>query len=140
MVIPASTSLAPRTALFSAGPSGFLRFEPGRGHVWTTYTGEDTVVDSSATEVRGMPEFGAGSDVVARYDDSTRTVKLRDMAAGGTAATIPLPDGHTYRGTLGRTVVTTASSSGYKFHLLDLQDDGSVRDRAAAGVPTASPC
>ncbi|MEV5841178.1 FG-GAP-like repeat-containing protein [Streptomyces sp. NPDC051985] len=135
VVIPASTSLAPRTSLFSAGPSGFLRFEPGRGHVWTTYTGADTVVDASATEVWGMPEFGAGSDVVARYDDGTRTVTLRDMGAAGAVTTIALPTGHTYRGTLGRTVVTTASSSGYKFHLLDLQDDGTVRDRAAVGVP-----
>ncbi|WP_048585020.1 FG-GAP-like repeat-containing protein [Streptomyces viridochromogenes] len=136
MVIPASTSLTPATDLFSAGPSGFLRREPGRGHVWTTYTGEDTVVDASATEVRGMPEFGAGSDVVARYDDSTRTVKLRDMAAGGTSTTIPLPDGHTYQGTLGRTVVTTGwTDSRLMWHLLELQDDGTVGDRAVPGVP-----
>ncbi|MFF9206578.1 FG-GAP-like repeat-containing protein [Streptomyces sp. NPDC014986] len=139
VVIPAATSLRPQTALFSAGPSGFLRHEPGRGHIWTTYTGEDTVVDSSAAEVWGMPEFGAGSDVVARYDDDARTVTLRDMAAGGTATTIPLPDRHTYQGTLGRTVVTTAwSGTGddLTWHLFDLQDDGTVRDRTVAGVPT----
>ncbi|MFE1878760.1 FG-GAP-like repeat-containing protein [Streptomyces diastatochromogenes] len=136
VVIPAETSLLPRTSLLSAGPSGFLRYEPGRGHLWTTYTGEDTVVDASATEVWGMPEFGAGSDVVARYDDNARTVSLRDMAAGGTTATLPLPSGHTYRGTLGRTVVTTAWSDGNSgWHLLDLQDDGTVRDRPVAGVP-----
>ncbi|MFB7336466.1 FG-GAP-like repeat-containing protein [Streptomyces adustus] len=136
VVIPASTSLTPATHLFGAGPSGFLRYEPGRGHVWTTYTGEDTVVDASATEVDGMPEFGAGSDVVARYDAGTRTVKLRDMAAGGTGTTIPLPDGHTYRGTLGRTVVTTGWRDGrLMWHLLDLQDDGTVGDREVAGVP-----
>ncbi|MFJ3667785.1 FG-GAP-like repeat-containing protein [Streptomyces sp. NPDC090106] len=135
VVIPAQTSLRPATALFSAGASGFLRYEPGRGHLWTTYTGEDTVVDASATEVWGMPDFGAGSDVVARYDDDTRAVTLRDMAAGGALTTLALPGGHTYQGTLGRTVVTTVSSSGHKFHLLDLQDDGTVRDRAAADVP-----
>lgn len=135
VVIPAETSLLPRTALLSAGPSGFLRYEPGRGHLWTTYAGVDTVVDSSATESWGMPEFGAGSDVVARYDSDAGTVTLRDMAAGGTAVTIPVPEGHTYQGTIGRTVVTTASSGNWKWHLLDAQDDGTVRDRAVADVP-----
>ncbi|MGW4752290.1 FG-GAP-like repeat-containing protein [Streptomyces chartreusis] len=135
VVIPAETSRLPRTALFSAGPTGFLRYEPGRGHVWTTYAGTDTVVDSSAGEVWGMPEFGAGSDVVARYDGGSRTVTLRDMAAAGAVKTIALPDGHTYRGTLGRTVVTTASSGGWSWHLLDLRDDGTVRDRTVTGVP-----
>ncbi len=136
LVIPAQTSLLPQTALFSAGPSGFLRYEPGRGHVWTTYTGEDTVVDASADEVWGMPEFGAGSDVVARYDGSARTVTLRDMGAGGAVTTIALPKGHTYRGTLGRTVVTTAwTVDRLTWHLLDLQDDGTVGDRAVSGVP-----
>lgn len=135
-VIPASTSLVPATHLFGAGPSGFLRGEPGRGQVWTTYTGEDTVVDASATELWGMPEFGAGSDVVARYDDSTRTVRLRDMAAGGTSTAIPLPDGHTYQGTLGRTVVTTGPrAGGLTWHLLGLEADGTVEDRAVAGGP-----
>ncbi|MFF5014403.1 FG-GAP-like repeat-containing protein [Streptomyces sp. NPDC001165] len=136
VVVPAETSLLPRTALLSAGTSGFLRYEPGRGHLWTTYTGEDTVVDASATEVWGMPDFGAGSDVVARYDDGTRTVSLRDMGAGGTTVPLPLPTGHTYVGTLGRTVVTTAwSGDNLGWHLLDVQDDGTVRDRTVAGVP-----
>lgn len=135
VVIPAETSRLPRTALFSAGPTGFLRHEPGRGHLWTTYAGTDTVVDSSAGEVWGMPEFGAGSDVVARYDGGSRTVTLRDMAAAGAVTKIALPDGHTYRGTLGRTVVTTASSGGWSWHLLDLRDDGTVRDRTVTGVP-----
>ncbi|MFF5156269.1 FG-GAP-like repeat-containing protein [Streptomyces sp. NPDC000348] len=136
VVIPASTSLKPETHLFSAGPSGFLRHEPGRGHVWSTYTGADTVVDASATDIWGMPEFGAGSDVVARHDDGTRTVTLRDMAAGGTAATVPLPDGDVYQGTLGRTVVTTGTRSGrLTWHLLDLQGDGTVGDRAVTGAP-----
>ncbi|WP_371661065.1 FG-GAP-like repeat-containing protein [Streptomyces sp. NBC_00280] len=135
VIIPAETSLQPWTAVLSAGPSGFLRYESGRGHLWTTYTGEDTVVDSSATETWGMPEFGAGSDVVARYDSDTRTVSLRDMAAGGTTVTIPLPEGHTYQGTLGRTVVTATSSGSRTWHLLDAEDDGTVRDRPVAGVP-----
>ncbi|MGY4923967.1 FG-GAP-like repeat-containing protein [Streptomyces sp. 900105755] len=136
VVIPAQTSLLPRTALFSAGPSGFLRHEPGRGHVWTTYTGADTVVDASAGEVWGMPEFGAGSDVVARYAGSTRTVTLRDMGAGGAVTTLTLPEGHTYQGTLGQTVVTTAwTADRLTWHLLDLQDDGTVGDRAVSGVP-----
>ncbi|GAB2735536.1 FG-GAP-like repeat-containing protein [Streptomyces bullii] len=134
-VIPADTYILPGTALFSAGPSGFLRYEPGRGHLWTTYTGADTVVDSAATEVWGMPELGAGSDVVARHDRATGTVTLRDMADAGAVTTIAVPEGHTYRGTLGRTVVTTASTGGWSWHLLDRQDDGTVRDRVVADVP-----
>ncbi|MEH1099207.1 FlgD immunoglobulin-like domain containing protein [Micromonospora sp. CPCC 205561] len=137
VLIPAPTVLRPRTALLSAGPSGFLRHEYGRGHLWTSYAGVDTVVDASATDVHTMPDFGAGSDVVARYDATARTVKLRDMSAGG-SRTVALPAGHEYSGTLGWTVVTTTGSSGaadITWHLIDTRADGSHTRRAVQGVP-----
>jgi len=136
VVVPATPSQVPKTALLSAGPSGFLRFENDRGYLWTSYTGADTVVDASGTDPFGTPDLGAGSDVVARYDDASRTVTLRDMSTGE-SRTVTLPAGHRYWNTLGSTVVTIAGSLGTDaaLHLLDLQDDGSVTDRAVEGLP-----
>ncbi|MFF7898484.1 hypothetical protein ACFZCV_06665 [Streptomyces sp. NPDC007920] len=136
VVVPATTAMLPQTSLLSAGPSGFLRYEYGRGHLWTTYDGVDTVVDASATGVYGLPEFGAGSDVVAAYDESGRVVTLRDMRSGR-SRTIPLPARHEYWATLGSTVVTLAGTQGsdITWHLLDVRDDGSVTDRTVAGLP-----
>ncbi|KAB1987639.1 FG-GAP-like repeat-containing protein [Streptomyces triticiradicis] len=136
VVVPATTSLVPRTGLLSAGPSGFLRYEEGRGQLWTTYDGVDTVVDPSGTDAYGVTSAGAGSDVVARFDGSTRTVTLRNMTSGQ-VSTVELPDGHSYFSTLGSTVVTTTGTPGDSlWHLLDVRDDGSVSDRTVEGVPS----
>ncbi|MGW2787823.1 FG-GAP-like repeat-containing protein [Streptomyces populi] len=136
VVVPATTSLVPRTGLLSAGPSGFLRYEEGRGQLWTTYDGVDTVVDPSGTDAYGVTSAGAGSDVVARFDSSTRTVTLRNMTSGR-VSTVELPDGHSYFSTLGSTVVTTTGTPGDSlWHLLDVRDDGSVSDRTVEGVPS----
>ncbi|MFI0964182.1 FG-GAP-like repeat-containing protein [Streptomyces sp. NPDC021080] len=139
VVVPAATSLVPRTGLLSAGPSGFLRYEEGRGQLWTTYDGADTVVDASGTDAYGVTSVtsaGAGSDVVARYDSPTRTVTLRNMTSGRTD-TVPLPDGYAYFSTLGSTVVTTTGTPGDSlWHLLDTRADGSVSDRLVEGVPS----
>ncbi|MFE1289468.1 FG-GAP-like repeat-containing protein [Streptomyces sp. NPDC058751] len=136
VTVPATTSLVPRTGLLSAGPSGFLRYEEGRGQLWTTYDGTDTVVDASGTDAYGVTSAGAGSDVVARFDSSARTVTLRNMASGH-VSTVALPDGHFYFSTLGSTVVTTKGTPGDSvWHLLDVQEDGSVSDRTVEGVPS----
>ncbi|WP_142232343.1 FG-GAP-like repeat-containing protein [Streptomyces calvus] len=139
VVVPATTSLLPGTSLLSAGPSGFLRHEPGHGLLWTGHDGTDTVVDASAGDPYGITATGAGSDVVARHDASARTVTLRNMASGE-VDTVPLPEGHAYFSTLGSTVVTTAGTPGTDsvWHLLDLRDDGSVADRTVAGVPSGT--
>lgn len=137
VTVPATPALLPQTSLLSAGPSGFLRYENGRGRLWTTYDGVDTVVDASASAAAEGPSAGAGSDVVARYDDSARTVTLRDMTSGK-VSTVALPDGQRYFSTLGSTVVTTAGTPGTDavWHLLDVRDDGSVADRTVEGVPS----
>ncbi|MGW1545279.1 FlgD immunoglobulin-like domain containing protein, partial [Streptomyces sp. NPDC002309] len=134
VAVPATTALLPRTSLLGAGPSGFLRYEHGRGRLWTTYDGVDTVVDASGTS--STPEFGVGSDVVARYDDSARNVTLRDMSTG-LSRTVAIPVGHEYFSALGWTVVTTAGTLGTDatWHLLDTRDDGSFSDRVVEGVP-----
>ncbi|MEU3554429.1 FG-GAP-like repeat-containing protein [Streptomyces fragilis] len=136
VIVPAETYQRPGTVVLGAGPSGFLRYEPGRGHLWTTYDGHDTVVDASGDSTPGTSDLGAGSDVVVRYDEGTRTVSLRDMAAGGAVSTLVLPTGHEYEGTLGRTVLTTRYVDGaWTWRLLDTGDDGTLRERAVAGVP-----
>ncbi|MDH6702803.1 FG-GAP-like repeat-containing protein [Streptomyces sp. MAA16] len=139
VTVPATTSAVPRTGLLSAGPSGFLRYEAGRGQVWTTYAGAETVVDASGTDAYGVTSAGAGSDVVARHDRAAGTVTLRNMASGQ-VSTVTLPAGQTYFSTLGSTVVTTAGTPGTDstWHLLDVGADGSVTDRAVTGVPAGA--
>ncbi|MEU9335708.1 FG-GAP-like repeat-containing protein [Streptomyces sp. NPDC048290] len=133
VVVPPQTSLNPETTLLSAGPSGFLRYEPGRGHVWTTYAGVETVVNPTGAGPDHPYWYGTGSDVVAHYEYGTRTVTLRDMAAGGAVTTIPVPTDQHYRGTLGRTVVTVPGLNSLR--LLDRQEDGTVRERVVTGLP-----
>ncbi|MFF4901933.1 FG-GAP-like repeat-containing protein [Streptomyces sp. NPDC001068] len=136
VVVPATTSMVPRTGLLSAGPSGFLRYEEGRGQLWTTYDGVDTVVDPDGTDAYGVTSAGAGSDVVARYDIPTRTVTLRNMTSGETG-TVALPDGYTYFGTLGSTVLALVGPPGdVAVHLLDAGVDGSLDDRTVEGIPS----
>ncbi|MFG3706721.1 FlgD immunoglobulin-like domain containing protein [Micromonospora sp. NPDC047670] len=137
VVVPATYVLDPQTQLLSAGPSGFLRHESTLGHLWTSYAGVDTKLDMSGTDAVMLPDFGAGSDIVASPDLAARTVTLRDMATGRTR-TVEIPVGHTYVSTLGSTVVTRAQASSdgdHTWHLLDSHDDGSVTRRAVAGVP-----
>ncbi|MEU5944136.1 FlgD immunoglobulin-like domain containing protein [Micromonospora sp. NPDC047465] len=137
VVIPASYVLSPQTRLLSAGPSGFLRHEPTLEYLWTSYAGVDTKLDMSLTDAFRVPDFGAGSDIVATPNFTDRTVTLRDMTTGR-SRTVAIPLGHTYVSTLGSTVVTTAqdaSTGHYTWHLFDSHDDGSVTRRAVAGVP-----
>ena len=137
VVVPATTAMVPQTGLLSAGPSGYLRYEEGRGQLWTSYDGVDTVVDEAGTDAYGVTSAGAGSDVVAGYDIPTRTVTLRNMTSGE-VGTVVLPDGYAYFSTLGSTVVTTAGTPGTDsvWHLLDVRADGSVTDRTVEGVPS----
>ncbi|MFE1781627.1 FG-GAP-like repeat-containing protein [Streptomyces sp. NPDC059506] len=137
-VVPGATSLVPRTHVLKSGPSGFLRHEPDRGEVWTSHTGQDTVVNASPSGSQGELAYGADSDVVAQHNFSAGTVTLRNMATGETG-TVPVPGGHSYLATLGSTVVTTTSSDGTPtggatWHLSDLRD-GTVQRRTVADVP-----
>ncbi|MGW4501618.1 FlgD immunoglobulin-like domain containing protein [Micromonospora sp. NPDC004336] len=144
VVVPAAYVHSPQTRLLSAGPSGFLRHEPTHEYLWTSYAGVDTGLAMSDTDAVTVPDFGAGSDVVASPKLADRAVTLRDMATGR-SRTVAIPLGHTYVSTLGSTVVTRAqdpSDGDHTWHLLDSHDDGSVTRRAVAGVPdgvTAAP-
>ncbi|SCG47236.1 FlgD immunoglobulin-like domain containing protein [Micromonospora halophytica] len=136
VVVPASIALRPQTALLSAGPSGFLRWESGHDLLWTGYDGNDTKVGPAETSVPIVPHFGAGSDVVAVYDHPGN-VTLRDMSTGRSQQ-VTLPVGHSYVSTLGSTIVTRTGSSfdaNLTWRLLEVRDDGSVVHRAVEGVP-----
>jgi hypothetical protein len=139
VVVPATTSALPSTSLLNAGPSGFLRYEQGRGHLWTSYDGVDTVVDTDGWNTYGSFGSGAGSDVVARLDVSRRTVTLRNMKSGEVSE-VALPEGHSYLSTLGSTVVTSTGTyqTGTTWHLLDLRDDGSLAVRTVEGAPAGA--
>ncbi|MGY6019078.1 FG-GAP-like repeat-containing protein [Streptomyces spinosirectus] len=139
VVVPATTAMVPRTGLLSAGPSGFLRYEEGRGQLWTTYDGVDTVVDAQGTDAYGVTSAGAGSDVVASYDSSARVATLRDMTSGQVRE-VALPEGHRYFSTLGSTVVTMTGTPAVDlaWHLLDAGADGSLSDRTVEGVPSGA--
>ncbi|SCG61169.1 FlgD immunoglobulin-like domain containing protein [Micromonospora coxensis] len=135
-VVPAAIALRPQTALLSAGPSGLLRSEPGHGLLWTSYDGDDTSTGAPEPLVPFIPQFGAGSDVVAVYDHPGN-VTLRNMSTGRSQK-VTLPGGHSYVSTLGSTIVTRmdgSSDASYTWRLLEVRDDGSVVQRAVEGVP-----
>jgi hypothetical protein len=136
VVIPGVTTDVPvKSALINAGPHGYLRFEEGRGAIWRSYGAvADVQVDPAATPGQGSFEWGTGSDVVAQYRESTRTVDLRDMVTGETVS-VPLPSGQTYLGAFGWNVLSDESTSGGRsFHVLDMQT-GQIRDRLIEGLP-----
>ncbi|MFF9688179.1 FG-GAP-like repeat-containing protein [Streptomyces sp. NPDC014623] len=86
--------------------------------------------------------YGTGTDTIAylRADE----VELRDMAAG-TTKFVTIPEGLTFSGVYGHTVVAvklltvesggTTGTAAPEAHLLDVRDDGSTRDRLVTGLP-----
>ncbi|GAA4910323.1 FG-GAP-like repeat-containing protein [Streptomyces coeruleoprunus] len=115
VVFPAAVSAQPRSVIpLSAGPNGYLRYEEGKGHFWSTYAGESIPVHNDAEGPEGGATYGAGSNVIAAltFDRGNieGTVRLFDPVAG-TNHYIDVPSGHRYVGTYGATVVTYSSAS-----------------------------
>ncbi|QGV79792.1 FG-GAP-like repeat-containing protein [Streptomyces ficellus] len=115
VVFGATASAHPRTVIpLVAGPTGYLRYEEGRGHFWSTYTGTTTPVYNAAEGPEGGATYGAGSDVIAALGtgaSSAGRVRLFDPAVG-TNEYVELPSGHRYVGTYGSTVVTYTQADG----------------------------
>ncbi|MDX6315360.1 MAG: hypothetical protein QOF44_4824, partial [Streptomyces sp.] len=155
VVLDAAARYVPRaTQILNAGATGFLLAQEGDDRLlWTDYaTGTTTalatrlprklVYDVDAgrfayNSVYDQGYFGEGSDTVALYDDSPAPrVTLRQGADGGDGTAIPLPDGQSYVGTFGVTVITRTGTkdapTGY--HLLRAESDG-VRDTSVTGFP-----
>ncbi|MFB9440047.1 FlgD immunoglobulin-like domain containing protein [Streptomyces showdoensis] len=142
VVFPAATAAQSREVIpLSAGPGGYLRYEQGLGHFWSTWAGVETVVhnDREGPETGGT--YGAGSDVVAAYQSNgpltPADIRLWDVTAGKNAY-LRLPSfDHTYVGTYGSTVVTFTRSGDdapREWHLLRLVG-GSVQDTPVTGWP-----
>ncbi|MFE7399485.1 FG-GAP-like repeat-containing protein [Streptomyces sp. NPDC057557] len=141
VVFPATVAAQPRTVIpLSAGPTGYLRYEEGRGQYWSTYSGEDRIIynDSEGPDADGT--YGAGADVVAAFESRgdfyPGQIRLYDVAAGSNSY-LELPAGHQYVGTYGTTVVTysrTSPTAAPDWHLLRLVN-GAVQDTKVVGWP-----
>lgn len=141
VVFPAAVAEQPRTVVpIVAGPTGYLRYEQGFGHFWSTYAGVSTPISTYREGPEADGTYGAGFDGFAMYEDhwtSPDEVLLADVAAD-TIRRITLPSEHTYVGAFGSTVVTftqETATAPRAWHLLRRLADGSVRDTPVTGWP-----
>ncbi|MDQ1009835.1 hypothetical protein QFZ82_004320 [Streptomyces sp. V4I23] len=141
VVFPAAVAGQPRTVVpLVAGPNGYLRYEQGRGHFWSTYAGDSTPlsVEEEGPEADGT--YGAGFDGFATYladwtpaSDSVRLVNT----ATDSVSYLDIPSGHQYVGVFGSTVVTftqTTTTAPRAWHLLR-KVNGTVQDTPVTGWP-----
>ncbi|MGC4951147.1 FG-GAP-like repeat-containing protein [Streptomyces sp. DT224] len=141
VVFPADVAAQPRTVIpLSAGPTGYLRYEEGRGQFWSSYSGENHIIYNDLEGPDADGTYGAGSDVVAAYQSGGMAeageIRLYDVAAG-TNSYVELPAGHHYVGTYGTTVVTysrTSPTAAPEWHLLRLVNRA-VQDTEVVGWP-----
>lgn len=159
-VLPAAPRAVPRaTQILNAGTSGFLWAQEGDDRLlWTEYaTGTTTALEQrldvpvqydidsgyfreSASFQPGY--YGDGSDTVALYSEEDAQVTLLQGAgtSGGTAV-VPVPEGHTYRGTFGSTVLTSTSGvngNPNAYQMWHVQDGGKVVETPVTGLPAGA--
>ncbi|MEV0639370.1 FG-GAP-like repeat-containing protein [Streptomyces sp. NPDC050619] len=159
LVLPAAPRAVPRaTQILNAGTSGFLWAQEGDDRLlWTDYaTGATTALEQrlplpvqydidtgyfteAAPSAPGW--YGDSSDTVALYsgdysEDSATHVTLL-QAASGDSVEVPVPEGHSYRGTFGSTVLTRTGDDGSpaEYHLWKPQDGGGVAETPVTGLP-----
>ncbi|WP_405830877.1 ATP/GTP-binding protein [Streptomyces sp. NBC_00105] len=149
LVLPAAQRRIPRaTRILTAGETGLLLAQEADDRLlWIDYaTGGQTPL---ATRLDSKPvynvdsgyfesppfsfepgHYGAGSDTVALYSAAPAPHVTLQKAAGEPVADIAIPQGQTYVGTLGDTVVTVTGerSTPTGFHLL--------KPGGAGGAPT----
>ncbi|WP_406861607.1 FG-GAP-like repeat-containing protein [Streptomyces sp. HUAS MG47] len=151
VVISPGARFVPRaTIVLNAGETGFLTAQEGDDRLrWIDYaTGATTVLEHRLPEPLAYDvddfrfaaypaDFGHGSDTVAVYGPSPSPhVTLQQRAGGGTAVTVPIPQGQTYMATYGDTVVTRTGTENAEtgLHLLRVEN-GEVRDQKVEGLP-----
>jgi hypothetical protein len=142
VVFPAAVATQPRTVVpLVAGPTGYLRYEQGVGHFWSTYAGVSTPISTSQEGPEADGTYGAGFDGFASYVDTGWTtpgqIRLVNKATGGTTY-VTLPSKHTYVGAFGSTVVTftqETATAPRAWHLLRRLADGSVQEAPVTGWP-----
>ncbi|MET9576401.1 FG-GAP-like repeat-containing protein [Streptomyces massasporeus] len=156
-VLPAAPRAVPRaTQILNAGTSGFLWAQEGDDRLlWTEYaTGTTTALqqrldvpvqyDIDNGSWTGAASFepgyyGDGSDTVALYSEEDAQVTLVQGAgtSGGTVV-VPVPEGHTYRGTFGNTVLTSTSGVNGNpdaYQMARVRDGGTVVRTPVTGLP-----
>jgi hypothetical protein len=150
LVIPAAARAVPRaTQILTAGTTGFLWLQEGDDRLlWTDYaTGVTTALEQRLRSPLGYDfnsgyfrrmdaDFeigGAGSDTVALYYASPSPKVALLTAASGVIGEVPIPEGHSYRGTYGG-VVVTGSEDGAAFHLWRPVNGGVTRT-PVTGLP-----
>ncbi|MCG7527487.1 FG-GAP-like repeat-containing protein [Streptomyces sp. OfavH-34-F] len=151
VVKPGARFVPRQTRVLNAGETGFLTAREGDDRLrWTDYaSGAETVLDErlpkpleydpEAVRTRGdwPTGFGQGSDTVAVYADGPSPhVTLRQRAGEGPATVVAIPEGQSYVGTYGTTVLTRTGpeTAATGLHLLRATDSG-VEDRALEGLP-----
>ncbi|MEV4334695.1 FG-GAP-like repeat-containing protein [Streptomyces sp. NPDC049597] len=141
VVFPAAAAPQPRTVVpLVAGPTGYLRYEQGVGHFWSTYAGDSSPISTSQEGPEADGTYGAGFDGFASYMDNPGSmpdeVRLVNMATDSVSR-LTIPSGHEYIGAFGSTVVTftrATSTAPRAWHLLRLVN-GSVQVTPVTGWP-----
>lgn len=111
------------------------------GFRWTPTSGAPTAIGQDPAAPSAERVGGFASDVVGRYTPADRSVELKDMKAG-TSIRFTLPEGQTYQGTYGDTVLTAtwaADGSVASLHLLRPRDDGELKDTEVTGKDGVRP-
>ncbi|MFF9013028.1 FG-GAP-like repeat-containing protein [Streptomyces sp. NPDC014870] len=146
VVFPGAVAQQPRTVVpLAAGATGYLRYDQGRGHFWSSYAGDYSTpltVEEEGPEADGR--YGAGIDGYAMFSpDWTSTshlVRVVDKMVGGKTAHFYIPKTHRYVGAYGTTVVTFTQatvSSPRVWHLLRLVN-GALQDTPITGWPAGA--
>ncbi|PWI16518.1 hypothetical protein DI272_21860 [Streptomyces sp. Act143] len=133
--------------LESAGGTGDLGrlerdgSEDFTGYRWSPTSGVPLAVGKDPADPAAERIGGLASDVVGVYTPADRSVELKDMKAG-TSLRFTLPEGQTYQGTYGETVLTAtwaADGSVESLHLLRPRDDGELKDTPVTGKDGVKP-
>ncbi|MFF5923013.1 FG-GAP-like repeat-containing protein [Streptomyces flavochromogenes] len=150
VVSPGARYVPRATIVLNAGETGFLTAQEGDDRLrWIDYaTGDATVLDHrlpkplsyDVDEFRFTEypaDFGHGSDTVAVHSESPSPhVTLQQRAGGGATTTVAIPEGQTYVGTYGDTVITRTGTENAvtSLHLLH-PEAGGVREQKLEGLP-----
>ncbi|MER7441781.1 FG-GAP-like repeat-containing protein [Micromonospora avicenniae] len=154
LVLPAESRAVPRaTRILNAGVTGFLWAQEGDDRLlWTEYTsGTATAlaqrlpapiqydVDNGYFPYGASFEpgwYGAGSDTVALYSAEPAPHVTLLRGATPTGVEVPIPEGHSYRGTFGDVVLTRTGDDGSPaaYHLWRVQG-GDVTGTTVTGLP-----